>query len=74
MEIHGIMGSRSVEVEMPVGTIGQWRPIATAPRDGTDILVALPWGKVLIVRWNQLRRWSNDVRPTHWMPLPAPPL
>lgn len=56
---------------------GTWQPIATAPRDGTQL-----WG------WDE-ERGSNPmiwigaewvityddatIRPTHWMPLPAPP-
>lgn len=57
-----------------------WQPIETAPMK-TDVLVYAPrWGrKPLVVQaanptggqwW---ARGVGAVRPTHWMPLPAPP-
>jgi len=58
-----------------------WKPIETAPKDGTFILVAVP-GEVaihiMLVWW--LDGWCLDMtntpivgNPTHWMPLPEPP-
>ena len=59
-----------------------WKPMATAPTDGTKVLAAgerdgVSWR--LVVR--QLDRWDgwytdpgkHHVKPTHWMPLPSPP-
>ncbi len=56
-----------------------WQPIETAPRDGTRVLV-----------WAHDRAWTADrcsegvpdfwdsdgtfIQPTHWQPLPAPPV
>lgn len=63
---------------------GGWRPIETAPKDGTPMLFC--WWQdgqdtlpVVAGFWSRLsERWCNDqdggkVRPTHWMPLPKPP-
>lgn len=56
-----------------------WRPIATAPRDGSDVLL---WagrdchvGYWSIVGWADV--WAGEcpwIDPSHWMPLPQPPM
>jgi len=53
-----------------------WKPIETAPKDGTVIIVYAPkffqtaaW--VGGVWTNAANSWLGDV--THWMPLPEPP-
>ena len=72
-----------------VGGVPQWQPIETAPKDGTDILLAndkavSPAGWVSDVEhgaeWEGqigMAGWwtlNGDARPpTHWMPLPPPP-
>ena len=54
----------------------QWRPIETAPKDGTHIL-AFHNGSIWTVWWSDTQMWHDsndyDYRPTHWMPLPKPP-
>lgn len=62
----------------------EWKPIATAPRDGRDVLV-FGDGSYAVACWNG-QEWRdmgdigwagmdghNGNQPTHWMPLPEPP-
>ena len=59
----------------------QWRPIETAPRDGTEILgYDEGFGRAIVWWGGQLNCWYNDIgeplefwTPTQWMPLPDPP-
>ena len=63
-----------------------WKPIETAPKDGTIILVGV-WDygpDIASASWNG-KFWDMELYgyqycgdpefsdPTHWMPLPAPP-
>jgi hypothetical protein len=72
-------------VDEMMATVGKrlaavrWRPIKTAPKDGSKILVG--WtndDRVALAEWNG-RRWELAYngeglpRPTHWQPLPLPP-
>lgn len=54
-----------------------WRPIETAPRDGSQVLLlGYPWGSPLVQlgTWHQWwRPWGSECLPTHWMPLPPIP-
>lgn len=58
-----------------------WKPIDSAPKDGTAILVVEPKNdqQLRCAFWqDHWKMWLSvpgriHVRPTHWMPLPAPP-
>jgi hypothetical protein len=61
-----------------------WRPIETAPKDGTYVLLWFPETDlpVRVGYWSRADYWysyAGHVRrrfesgPTHWMALPAPP-
>lgn len=68
--------------ELVIGPGAEWRPIASAPRDGTRILVWMPWPDTpseIVVWWsgqcwNMLgRSFARHFIGTHWQPLPPPP-
>lgn len=60
-----------------------WQPIETAPKDGVSILAFHPspytGGRIATMIWDGTG-WRADIhsfvklRPTHWMPLPKPPV
>lgn len=58
-----------------------WKPIETAPKDGTEVLIYAPAVGVLMARWND-DIWVDAMvqfngacpaQPTLWMPVPVPP-
>ncbi len=54
-----------------------WRPIETAPKDNTDLLLGFSNGDDVTVgsfcreAWMDQHGWGLE--PTHWMPLPEQP-
>lgn len=59
-----------------------WQPIETAPKNGKPILIdtIVSWSGqrvITTVRWNS-GEWLDynafAFKPSHWMPLPAPPV
>lgn len=57
-----------------------WQDIASAPRDGRDVLVHTLHGLRRVAFWDEARGglWSlwpgrEPAQPTHWRPLPPPP-
>jgi hypothetical protein len=61
--------------------IGPWLPIASAPKDGTPVLLAHTVFKTSYVEfgwfngecWRDAECHYGVLSPTHWMPLPPPP-
>jgi Protein of unknown function (DUF551) len=65
-----------------------WRPIETAPKDGTLVLLYVPGSAIMEIVFGRydidgddgdwLMDWGNqgtviDIPVTHWMPMPEPP-
>lgn len=53
-----------------------WQPIATAPTDGTIVLLCTAGWHKCEEGWFEGDGWHTDwnyIDPTHWLPLPAPP-
>ena len=65
--------------------MSEWQPISTAPKDGTRVLLsAHDWREPVIGSFRpDTGPWYHgdeetdlpygECKPTHWMPLPAPP-
>ena len=66
--------------------MSKWKPIETAPKDGTKVLVANNRGNMAVALWRDgwVPMFSSGMPNgflngacgsvcTHWMPLPSPP-
>lgn len=59
----------------------KWRPIETAPKDGSEFLIAWVGEDAVVGWWERARGYfawheaarPRDHQPTHWMPIPSPP-
>jgi hypothetical protein len=61
-----------------------WKPISSAPKDGTSILIATRSHSdgLVIAKWHQRGRYQEFIDDSgesyhdasHWMPLPPPPV
>lgn len=83
---HDMQSLRRRIAAQPQQAVAGWRPIESAPRDGTPILVGHAQRVIAPVYWLTDQDagvpgwylWPPNVRlqwkPTHWMPLPTPPL
>lgn len=57
----------------------RWQPIETAPKTDDDVMLFLSDGDIVIGYWrDDANAFDSDAgwvpRPTHWMPLPSPPI
>ena len=58
---------------------GGWRPIETAPKDNSEVLVFTNNATMYVAYWyTTAKEWRQqghklESTPTHWMPLPAKP-
>lgn len=61
-----------------MATATDWKPISTAPKDGSDVLLYLPSTRQRVGFFSSKGEWQtsasfNKVTPSHWMALPKPP-
>lgn len=58
----------------------EWQPIETAPKDGNDMLIVTHWKDIYVGYWDLMdERFMESeyvviYEPTHWMPIPKPPV
>jgi hypothetical protein len=72
--------TRILYTHPPTAQAEGWRPISTAPRDGTEVLADTSGLGRVVVYWDdEESQWGTGLgyldrgAPTHWMPLPPPP-
>lgn len=81
VEEHMAALEEAVAAYDPAKAVG-WQPIETAPRTGIAVLLWQPWksGRDCSVIGHYANGWADrdnegmQPEPTHWMPLPSPPV
>jgi hypothetical protein len=79
--VHPKHAARLVAEVRRLDELAAWRPIETAPKDGTLVLACWAGSGMypIITRWlKNAQAWTHPFNkpvnpPTHWMPLPTPP-
>ncbi|WP_392352975.1 hypothetical protein V8F63_09505 [Brevundimonas sp. LF-1] len=59
----------------------EWRPIETAPRDGTEVIAMIARKRIRLAWYfkpsSRTEGWLDEngrsIKPTHWLPLPPEP-
>ena len=83
----GFLNRELKELRAAIEAAQAWRPIETAPKDGTLVIVGAPGYASVSARWGWESPWIDgwwcdghrsdavgpEFTPTHWMPLPPPP-
>ena len=76
----GVSGPLMGIAAPPTAQAEGWRPISTAPRDGTEVLADTSGLGRVVVYWDdEESQWGTGLgyldrgAPTHWMPLPPSP-
>jgi hypothetical protein len=85
LRVHGTLVDAILAALPELAGGSEWRPIETAPKDGSDVLLYCRCqhdGRAYapdrnVGWWEPAAGWwhARDglIEPTHWMPLPAPP-
>ena len=87
MDEPDMLAIENCDVSLTYGVKTTWQPIETGPKDGSWVLLFSthggdPFEEIGVGFWDDLSPvdgpscWVHDLAfdPTHWMPLPKPPV